>query len=424
LKTLKIISCSLLFTLIAFTFFNSTSAVQEGAQVFETPFYSDYHTQLNDFCQQHPLYQTVKSSQLQHLIKKIENPFIDENEARTHHEKFVQELRKNLALYKADDLENKEGNPLFLQDLVKWIFTQVDLKQSTYNYFYENIHPVNNPIDSYLTLLKSLQANKQFSGLSKHERNEDQYLSGNLPFFLFELPNAASTKVIRMGYPLDSTNRFFLPWITPKPYAELNNYLKQQRHLYVNLMKRKGSEGTCSKALEKLEKTYPKLRVVTLDKNSDFYHQKDLQDSIEASHFKRLYLEKLTAKDGNYYWSHTLDKESWHVELFYILENTHQRYFNSQAILSKEERLNFIELSYLEILEHLVEILQPQSLNITCKQCMDRGPSLYVLWMIKHQVISEAEAKALLLAPPLLIHNRPSYAGKINRFTSAAKKLL
>ena len=106
-----------------------------------------------------------------------------------------------------------------------------------------------------------------------------------------------------------------------------------------------------------------------------------------------------------------------------ILDLVHQRYFESNKALSQKERLNFIELTYLEILEHLADQLQVASMNITCRQCMDRGPSLYVLWMCKRGLLNQEQVKALLLCPPLLLHSRPSHRAKVNRFVQALKQV-
>jgi hypothetical protein len=59
-------------------------------------------------------------------------------------------------------------------------------------------------------------------------------------------------------------------------------------------------------------------------------------------------------------------------------------------------------------------------MNITCKHAIDRGPSLAVLWQLKLGLASENEAAALLLAPPLLMHNRTGHESRLERFTSAA----
>ena len=54
---------------------------------------------------------------------------------------------------------------------------------------------------------------------------------------------------------------------------------------------------------------------------------------------------------------------------------------------------------------------------------MDRGPSLMTLWLFQQQAINDAELVVMLLAPPLLIHQRTSHAPRLARFISAAKRL-
>jgi len=424
LKTIIITSISLFISLVAFIFLKPNTQVNDCTQVFETNYYLDYQTQLKQKCQQHLLYPKISQSNLNDLISKVEEPVSNPEQARAYHENFVLSLRKNLSFYPTVQTENKEEERVFLQDLVTWIYTGVDLKQATYHYFYDEVYPKVTPQNSLAFILNALRFSKQFLGSGHRQRDADQYFSGNIPFLLFEIPNQVKTKVLRMGFPLTSSNRFHLPWANPLPYPEFDAFLKNQTHLYVNLMRRHGKESSSSHALEKLEALYPKLSVVTLDKNSKFYTQENYSELMKATHFKKLYLEQLLDIDGNYFWSKRVNKKDWQVELKQILTWTHQHYFANQEALSQKDRLNFIELSYLEILERLTEILQPESINITCRQCMDRAPSLYVLWMLKQKVINQTEAKALLLAPPLLIHNRTSYPLKINRFILASEKIL
>lgn len=414
MKILKLIISLLLIFAVAWRLFQHPPQTDANANAFSSRYYSDYHAQLISFLQAHPNYKIVRNNaHIKPLIDVIEQPLGTPQEQRSVHENFVRQLRKLIT--------NHDDQNQFLQDLIQWIFLKADMKKTAQLYFYNLLQEPHADLSS---TLQNLKASEEFSG-SIHEANqEDQFLHGNLPFLLFTLPNKAETKVLRMGLPLDDFPKYSWPWISPRFHPEFLEFLKHQSsHLYVNLMKRKGVEAASTYALEELERTTPHLSLVTLDKNSDFYWQadKNYPAEWESEQFKEFYYQKLTDGNGDFYWSVHLNREDWKKELKLILDGIHQKAFSNQPTLDQQERLNFIELSYLAILDQLVEMLQPASLNITCRQCMDRGPSLYVLWMFQKKLITDKELIAYLLTPPLLIHNRPAHLSRINRMIALYK---
>ncbi len=294
------------------------------------------------------------------------------------------------------------------------MFTGADLTKAYEQFLFEQVPPYKEG-DYFLYLKNSLKALKHFKK-AKTTLSDDAYSEGNLPFLQFTLPN--KTKVIRMGLPMIERPYLQNLIIPPSLNPEFIAFVQQQnRHLYVNLMKREGLEGPSSWAIESLEKTEPSFAAVTLDKNSDFYWQ-DGDYPSEIQSFKFLFYQQMLDPKGAFYWSAHLN--AWDSQLKSILENVHQKYFNQKFELTKQERQDFIELTYLEILDRVVTLLQPDSMNITCKHAIDRGPSLAVLWQFKLGAASENEAAALLLAPPLLMHNRTGHESRLDRFTSAA----
>lgn len=407
----------------------------ECANEFSSSYYKDYQAQLLTFVHSHPLLEPIKNasitpfnSHLQKLIRDLEQPLGDASQQRLYHENFVHQLREALTLSSASILPEEENARSFYQDLVQWIFLQADLRPSTLNYFYSLVQgPQAATFEALIPTLKALRAEKKFSRVRLDEEpSKDPFLHGNLPYRLLTLPNDSATVVFRMAYPLNDLNKLHLPWVTLFPQAEFLTFIENQpRHLYVNLMKRKGSESSASQALEQLETRHSNLCVVTLDRNSDFYWQnsKIYPAALDSSTFKTLFLNQLLDQEGSFYWTTALDLPNWKNELNSILDHVLTMYFPKQSFLDREERLDYIELAYLAILDKLVEKLNPSSMNITCRQCMDRGPALYVLWMLQKNQISEKELVALLLTPPILIHNRPSHLSRIERFRSAAKRI-
>ncbi len=432
MKILKI--STLLLTTLAFLWFftrsSGPSVEEECTNEFSSNYYANYHFQLTTFLNQYPqIHNLCASSQvINDLFQKMNQPLGDVDQQRKTHEFFVNKMRAAIDSISQPSSKENEKLSLFLNDLTHWIYLQADMRDPAKNYFdrYSDAPPKND-YSNLMDTLQALRKNKTFSR-SPHETTHtiDQYLHGNIPSFLFALQNPPHTKVLRMGYPMDTINRLHFPWVTPQMYPEFLFFIQNQpRHLYINLMKRKGSESSATHALEDLENHFPGIFIVTLDKNSDFYWQdkNKYPEDMDSLEFKELLLRQFIDKKGNFYWTKNLNREEWTNRLVTLLDEIHRNSFSNRVSFSQKERLDFIEISYLSILDALVDKLQPASMNITCRQCMDRGPSLYALWMLQKDENTAEELPASLLAPPLLIHNRPSHPSRITRFISAARRI-
>lgn len=406
-----------------FLFFPSQEKNDEAANIFSSSIYVNYHEQLRKFISQHPLYEKVThesssrfNSKLRTLIKTIENPLSPELlEKRVQHQKIVTLLRE-LSVMKKED----ESSYALFEDLIQWLFLKVDLKKEMQDFLYQKVNPPKENLLSYLVdTQKVLRKIPTFDGVEEKGFTEDHFYFGNLPSAIGKFEQ---TILFRLGQPVYFRSYWSFPEISP----EFRKFIQSQNsHLYVNLMKRDGIESPFTQALEALEKDFPSLSVITLDVNSNFYWQKEenYPNTIESSSFKKSFLEELLAKNGHYYWSQHLDIKDWSKELQTILTIIHTHQFGNQSVLTRQERQAFIDLCYLMILDQLVVKWKPNSMNMTCRQGMDRGPFLSTLWMLHKHLIADREGAALLLAPPLLIHNRPSHISRIERFVSTAKWL-
>ncbi|MFV0339531.1 MAG: hypothetical protein ACK5MA_02715 [Parachlamydiaceae bacterium] len=311
------------------------------------------------------------------------------------HQQFVERLRRA-----SDPIEIKR---IYLNHAVNHLWA---------DYLFD-LAPWNGQLSKYLlSTQQQLHEDPKFNGI--HEpRLEDQFYYGNLPSKVSEIQGCS---LIRIGQPMIYSNGL-TRWITtPQPSPEFLQFIQGQKsHLYVNLMKREGEEGPLSRSLEKLGATLPNLLVVTLDKNSDFYHQKE---PLQAD-FKTTFLNKLIDKNGAYSFPDSLSED----ELVALILAVQEHFFNGNSPETIDERKDFIELTYIALFDRLVEKYQPQSMNITCKQGIDRGPSLMALWLYSHHAMPDQEIAVQLLAPPLLFHNRASHLSRIERFNSAALRL-
>lgn len=396
-----------------------SSPVEECCNVFSSRLYTDYYTSLISFVKNHPSTSQLKKegpSETRALIALLDVPFDDQNFfQRADHVTFVSQLRRAI--------QQNRTLP-FLQDLVRWMYLKSDIDLSIQSLFKEEIP---HSEESLTVLLPKLQqkfyADSRFCGVGNTTHLHDPFLCGNLPYPIF---SSFPFSLIRMGKPLCVTSRF--PLLSPSVSPEFLLFIQgQPRHLYVNLMKRHGAEGRSSKVLEDLEKEVSSFFVITLDKDSSFYWQRAslYPKKMEYKTFKESFLNSLLAKEGNFFWSSRLNLLTWKETLALLIDETYACYFKEGSLLNRRDRRDLIELTYLAILDNLVERWHPSSLNVTCHQGMDRGPSLMVLWILQKEGMETRKQELMikLLAPPLLIRNRASHASRIHRFVSAAERI-
>lgn len=410
--------------------FKTPSLIEEGKNIFDSSIYSHYHLKIRQFITHHPAYENIKewpatayNIQVKTFIDEINKLPDTPQEQRTHHETFTKKMREIILFSQNFSEEEKDSRRLF-EEMIQWLFLEIDLKPEMQDFLYGYVNPPNENLLTYLEKTRTnLHAHPHFDGIKRESSYEDQFMQGNLPSFVAIINNR--TKLIRLGQPICQSSRTLWWYLSPQISPEFLLFLKQQpRHFYVNLMKRKGVEGSLTHALETLEDRLDNFYAITLDKNSTFYWQedKDYPEIIESRDFKQLFLDKMCSANGTYFWSKHLDSLIWKEELQDIIHQVHQSLFHHQELLNRKERQDFIEMTYLTILDHLIDKWSPTSMNITCRQGMDRGPSLMVLWMLQKMELEKGEIAALLLAPPLMIHNRTSHASRIERFISAAKR--
>lgn len=395
------------------------SSWEEGAYVFDSNVFPAYKEQLRAFFHVHPAILKAKGDVVtlyERLKKEAETLPSTPEKNRAEHEEFVEKLRALAALRLTQEVM-PEAKPF--DAFIRWMFLEADLRKAQAAFLYKEIPPPEAPLKEYVvSAVESLKKNPRFSD-SDWADDKDSLSSGNLPSMQFTLTEPHPLTVFRMGEPLMESPLLpawlAYPTVTPEFYL----FLKLQKgHFYVNLMKREGVEKKSSQVLEQLTETVPGFHLVTLDSNSPFFWQDEAYypELMEGEAFASLFLENMKKKEGLYFWPSELRNEGWNNELASIIDKTKKTYFPQAASLSREERRIVIDLVYLEVIDALVKRWKPSSLNITCKQGVDRGPALMTLWMLKHLSPPPAETAALLLAPPLLIRGRASHLSRIERW--------
>jgi hypothetical protein len=405
--------------LITYWISAATRSSNENEHFFSGSLFATYHQQLQT---------TANNFADFKKIEKLNKTIYDDTgstaqQQREIHEQFVGELRRQIALHKNDSYSMPEA--IYIQELVRALYLNNSLRQQSTAFLFTltDAPKPHEPLANYLlrshhTLHTAMKATRI---KQSHSHWEDQFLAGNVPQHII----SNGVELVRTAQPLIDSSP--LPWWIQKPTLspEFRLFLQSQpSHLYVNLMKRHGKEGTLTSAIENIGIEIPHVSVVTLDRNSSFYWQdfKKFPEQLDSQTFKQQFVSHLQSSKNGYFWSRNLDPAAWNNQLVMIVNEIHDRYFADHDVLNRSERQDFIELTHLAILDALVKNLKPASMNITCRQAMDRAPALLTLWLLQQKSISTNEEIAgLLLAPPVIIHNRASHLSRIKRFISAAE---
>lgn len=237
------------------------------------------------------------------------------------------------------------------------------------------------------------------------------------------LPAPIEQKVINKAAILEEF-RGFLRYLLEK---------KNEKLLIFNLQDNTSWKGHArSEALEKVqqEDEFDKcLVVVSIPKHTDFYHQSDEYLTIhEAKIFKAHLLEQIqNGRQCGFYFPKSLDiKKIIHFSKEAI-EQIHKVFFGGKNVLTRKNRLDFIEVFYQLLELKLIALIQPTFVSHTCKDSVDVGASasfgLYgILKLLSPNKEWTEEEKDLtlriLFEPALMIRERNIDIQRLSRIIS------
>jgi hypothetical protein len=273
--------------------------------------------------------------------------------------------------------------------------------------------------------------------------NYDPQIQENIPYKLFEIPAKEKViQVIRMG--TQTQENYLAPLTqTAQVNSEFMGFIEflaeaNKKHLYFNFQNKiptwwGRNEAPRCRALEAFASKHPQvLYFITLPKNTLFYHQEGPFETLDdAGYFKTNFLDEILSPDLGFGFINA--EEFVYKDDFFkkIINFVHQSYFNDKNQLNHQERKIFIELTYLEIEKALINFIQPDTVNLTCKDGIDRaGGALALLYFdlyLKNKSnYSERDVQnleAILFAPALLVKKRAIIKNRFERFISAAKHI-
>ena len=172
------------------------------------------------------------------------------------------------------------------------------------------------------------------------------------------------------------------------------------------------------------------LTVVTLPKDTEFYHQEmPYEDIHQFSAFKKAFLGQILGEHTGFYFPESVKQyitEDWIEGMFNEISRL---FFSGKNVLSKEARLGFIEIFYAFLELKIVEILQPADMFFTCKDGVDISPVAASEFFILLKFLSGSGIthedteliQGILFKPALLSRERVLIRERAERMLGAIK---
>lgn len=263
-----------------------------------------------------------------------------------------------------------------------------------------------------------------------HHQLFDPLHWGNLPYIWTSLQiDSTKTDLIRMPAATRDTPNGCL---IAEEFASFVRSLERQdrRHCYVNLMnKHCGNEQRRSQTLsnfarECLKANQSNFIFASLDKNSPQYL------SGNCSKSKTLHLQQL--RESVHHWLLDPYFNQWPLPEDELRNQVKDALAQTEEILHLPENVDqnlcraFYDCAQTEMLRRLMKQFRPHTMNISCKNCIDRGPSQQVLlssWLdrLQNRPFFDSARAVCLLAPAWLVSGRAMQKDRFERCFDALK---
>ncbi len=160
---------------------------------------------------------------------------------------------------------------------------------------------------------------------------------------------------------------------------QLASHKRGDQHLIINLQDRTSwEEHARAHALEQAQgfaELSNNLVVMTLPKHTDFYHQSDMYlQTNSADDFISLILEQVkSGEECGFFFPKAFPLTKVVAFTNKALPLIHKLFFGTKNVLSRKNRLDFLEIFYNFLTLKIIEEIQPHSLSFTCKDAVDIG---------------------------------------------------
>lgn len=257
----------------------------------------------------------------------------------------------------------------------------------------------------------------------------DPWLLGNFPEKVSELLiDEKKCTLLRLPPPITQEN--ISRATVTEEFRTFLSTLSQKglKLLYIDFQDRTSwNEHSRVKAIEALSKEAlfsDVFTYVNMTKETDFYRQESLYHNLsDSSEFVRQLYLNLSDESCGFYFSPKLKKELFPIFTEKLLGRVWESFFDKKSELSREERLKFIEITYLLLTLKIIEIEEPNFVTLTSKDGLDIGSAslIELIAMIgcgtKHKW-KKGDFDLLschLLSPTLLFRERSLHEEPLNR---------
>lgn len=328
-----------------------------------------------------------------------------------------------------------------LEELVLWMYTQVQLENVNKDVFQRHALPALSDmlsrsfeelfIDVPNRLLKLLNF--------YHYPSIDRHTLGYLPHPMFKVQHSSecSTEMIYSASPIYSE--------VNKPDGLQSEYLfliegfqrSGKRLLHVNLMLHPDETSKTIVINSELKK-FPNVKVLGLNRFSLLFMSRNVfsTNGNECIHnwsiFKQVLLDQwFNDSIGHSEACHFINEENlegFKTDVSSLLEAVKQHYFRDDATLGDYARRFLQDLAFVEMIEYEMAKHKYDYCTIACNSSADRAPSLYTLLRLKQILrrnpkLGPEEKRELvysLFVPAFIHENRQPHQDRINDFIEEA----
>ncbi|MGZ3732757.1 MAG: hypothetical protein ACXU9U_03335, partial [Parachlamydiaceae bacterium] len=208
------------------------------------------------------------------------------------------------------------------------------------------------------------------------------------------------------------------------------------KHLLINLQDRTSwREYSRCLALEdlRLQDIFNKsLTVVTLAKDTEFYHQLvSYERDNHVNSFLKCFKAQLEDENSGYHFPSNIKASILSHFADGVFSAIHRIFFSNKNTLSREHRLDFIEIFNLFLILKILDVVKPNSFSLTCKDGADIASSsnslIYIfLQLMGKEPINEArwgEFNRIFYAPAILTRERLPLKERFDRMLGALKAI-
>jgi hypothetical protein len=267
----------------------------------------------------------------------------------------------------------------------------------------------------------------------------DPLIHGNIPCDLYTL-YIQHSKCRIMRWPCPIQQEFIHKGSVVQ---EFKTFLRSCSHdpminkcLVFNLQDRTSWKEHCrALAIEDLpeHESYARhIEVVSLSKDTEFYHQlTPYHQDHRADIFMQVYKEQLLDEGCGFFFPEKMKRVLEDQFIPHAMEAVHRIFFGGKNVLTREQRLDFIEIFSLFLALKVIDCVKPDVASFMCKDGVDSGQAaaieLYVfLKLLNQERLSEHDREhldALLYGPSLLFRERLMLPERFNRMLSVIKTL-